>query len=514
MMKSFLAATLAALLAIGDPAAAQVVRIDSGSLGGVHDGGVTAYLGVPYAAPPIGDLRWRQPRPVAPWPGARRADRFAPACPQTSVSMPGEAPPTTSEDCLYLNVWSPAKASGDRLPVLVFVHGGAYDTGATALPLYAGDRLAGRGVVVVTLAYRLGVLGFLAHPALSAESGHASSGNYGLMDQIAALEWVQRNIAAFGGDPGRVTLVGQSAGAMAISALMTSPRAAGLFHGAIGQSGGLFEPVQLAPGYLLANAERDGAAFAAALGAPTLAQLRDLPVETLLKGRGGPFHPVIEPWVLPQSPYDAFAAGRQHAVPLLVGWNTEEARSLTDLRPVTAATFEADIAKTFGALPPPLLAAYPYATDDEARRARGEFERDLRFGWDMWTWGRLQAANGRPAWLYNFAQRPPFPTDSVRAGWGASHFAELWYMFDHLDQESWAWTEGDRRLADTMAGYWVNFARTGNPNGSGLPPWPAYSEAAPNVQRLADPVTTGAAEGLSGLMVFDAVYAAVRGSGG
>ncbi|MDP1738526.1 MAG: carboxylesterase family protein [Caulobacter sp.] len=512
-MRYFLAAALVALLALASPAAAQVVRIDSGQLRGRNGDEVTAYLGVPYAAPPVGALRWRAPGPAPAWPGVRRADAFAPACPQTGVSMPGETPPKSSEDCLYLNVWTPAKRSGERLPVMVFIHGGGHTNGATAMPLYAGDRLARRGVVVVTVAYRLGALGFLAHPELTAESGRGSSGNYGLMDQVAALEWVKRNIAAFGGDPGRVTLFGQSSGSMSISALMTSPRAVGLFQGAIGQSGGLFEPLQLAPGYLLANAERDGAAFGARLGAGSLAALRALPADSLLAG-GGSFHPVIEPWLLPQSPYDVFAAGRQHDIPVLIGWNAEEARALTDLRPVTAAAFDTDIAATFGALPPALLSAYPHATDDEARRARGDFERDLRFGWDMWAWARLQAGQGRTAFVYNFAQRPPFPEDSARAGWGASHFAELWYMFDHLNQEPWAWTGGDLRLADAMASYWVNFARTGNPNGPGLPHWPAYTGEAPHVQRLADPVTTGPAEGLPGLMVFDAVYAAVRGSGG
>jgi para-nitrobenzyl esterase len=513
-VKHVLFAALAVWFAAALPARAQVARIDSGRLQGQDVGGVTSYLGVPFAAPPLGDLRWRPPAPAARWPGVRKANRFAPACLQTGVSMPGETPPAISEDCLYLNVWTQEKTRGERLPVMVFIHGGGYANGATAMPLYAGDRLARRGVVVVTIAYRLGAFGFLAHPELTAESGRGSSGNYGLMDQVAALEWVQRNIAAFGGDPGRVTLFGQSAGSIAISALMASPRTAGLFHGVIGQSGGLFEPLQLAPGYRLANAERDGAAFAGRLGAPSIAALRALPAETILKASGTSFHPVIEPWLLPQAPYDVFASGRQHDVPVLVGWNTEEARALTDLAPVTSAAFETDITRTFGALPPPLLAAYPHATDDQARQARGDFERDLRFGWDMWAWGRLQAGAGRRAFVYNFAQRPPFPADSVRAGWGASHFAELWYMFDHLDQEPWAWTDGDRRLADTMAGYWVNFAKAGDPNGPGLTPWPAYTAAAPRVQRLADPVTTGPADGLPGLSVFDAVYAAVRGGGG
>lgn len=513
-MRHILCAALVAWFTATHPAAAHVARIDSGRLQGQVADGVTSYLGVPFAAPPLGDLRWRPPAPAARWSGVRKADRFAPACLQTGVSMPGETPPAISEDCLYLNVWTPATRSGERLPVMVFIHGGGYENGATALPLYAGDRLAKRGVVVVTIAYRLGAFGFLAHPDLTAESGRGSSGNYGLMDQVAALEWVQRNIGAFGGDPDRVTLLGQSAGSIAISALMTSPRTGGLFHGVIGQSGGLFEPLQLAPGYRLTNAERDGAAFTRKLGATSITALRALPAETILKARGTSFHPVIEPWLLPRAPYDVFAEGRQHDVPVLVGWNTEEARALTDLVPVTAAAFEKDIAKTFGALPPPLLAAYPHATDDQARQARGDFERDLRFGWDMWAWGRLQAGAGRRAFVYNFAQRPPFPADSVRAGWGASHFAELWYMFDHLDQEPWAWTGGDRRLAETMAGYWVNFARTGDPNGPGLPAWPAYTPEAPRVQRLADPVTTGPAEGLPGLAVFEAVYGAVRGSGG
>lgn len=512
-MRHILCAALLVWFASALPATAHVARIDSGRLQGQAADGVISYLGVPFAAPPLGDLRWRPPAPAARWSGVRKADRFAPACLQTRVSMPGETPPAISEDCLYLNVWTPAATSGERLPVMVFIHGGGYENGATAMPLYAGDRLARRGVVVVTIAYRLGAFGFLAHPDLTAESGRGSSGNYGLMDQVAALEWVQRNIGAFGGNPDRVTLFGQSAGSIAISALMTSPRTGGLFHGVIGQSGGLFEPLQLAPGYRLTNAERDGAAFAGKLGAPSITALRALPAETILKARGTSFHPVIEPWLLPRAPYDVFAEDRQHDVPVLVGWNTEEARALTDLQPVTAARFDTDIAATFGALPPPLLAAYPHETDELARQARGDFERDLRFGWDMWTWGRLQARQGRRAYVYNFAQHPPFPADSVRAGWGASHFAELWYVFDHLDQEPWAWTGGDRRLADVMAGYWVNFARNGDPNGPGLPLWPAFTTDDQRVQRLAEPVTAGPATGTSGLAVFDAVYAAVRGGG-
>jgi para-nitrobenzyl esterase len=248
-------------------ACASPVRIESGALQGVDANGLSIYKGVPYAAPPLGELRWREPQPVKPWPGIRKAAAFSPACMQAGVSMPGESPPSVSEDCLYLNIWTPVRKSNGQLPVLVWIHGGGYTNGSAAMPLYWGDRLAQKGVVVVTIAYRLGPLGFLAHPELTAESRHHSSGNYGLMDQIAALEWVHKNIAAFGGDPERVTIAGQSSGSISVSILMASPLGKGLFQRAIGESGGLFEPLQLAPKYLLVEAEKDGEKFAASLGA-------------------------------------------------------------------------------------------------------------------------------------------------------------------------------------------------------------------------------------------------------
>jgi para-nitrobenzyl esterase len=256
---------------------AQRVHTASGTISGLRDGGLNVYKGIPFAAPPVGELRWRAPAPVASWSGVRKADDFAPACMQTGVSMPGEKPPKVSEDCLYLNIWTPTKRAAQRVPVIVWIYGGGYINGSSSMPLYWGDRLAHKGVVVVTIAYRLGPLGFLALPELTRESPHHSSGNYGLMDQIAALQWVQKNIAVFGGDPSRVTIAGQSSGSISVSILMASPLAEGLFHRAIGESGGLFEPVQLAPKYLLANAELDGEKYAASLGATTLAQLRSLP---------------------------------------------------------------------------------------------------------------------------------------------------------------------------------------------------------------------------------------------
>jgi para-nitrobenzyl esterase len=506
---------MAALMLTATPSAAAppVVRVETGLTRGSETDGVQAYLGLPFAAPPVGDRRWRPPVAATAWTGVRDAAAFAPACPQKGVSMPGEPPPQTSEDCLYLNVWTSARRAGKPLPVMVWIHGGGYTNGATALPLYWGDRLAKRGVVVVSLNYRLGPLGFLAHPDLSREGG-GSSGNYGLMDQIAALQWVQRNVAAFGGDPRNVTIAGQSAGSMSVSLLMASPRAKGLFQRAIGQSGGVFEPLQLAPSYRLAQAEKDGVAYAASVGAPSLKALRALPVAALLEGRAGSVsHPVIEPSILPLSPYEAYVAGQQNAVPILIGDNADEARSLIDPSLVSASTFQADLTRAWGPLPRAIVAAYPFTTDEEAKPARLDLERDLRFGWDMRAWARLQArASGPPAYAYRFTHSPPFPADSPRAGWGPSHFAELWYMFDHLDQEPWAWSAADRELSDTMAGYWTNFARTGDPNGPGLPPWPAYDEADPRVMMLGSQVKAAPARDTPGLRAFDQTYDAVRGA--
>jgi len=504
---------LLALFAPTSVLAAPVIT-ETGAVEGIRDGPLIVFKGIPFAEPPIGALRWREPQPPAPWRGVRKAAAFAPACMQTGVSMPGEAPPTVSEDCLYLNIWAPADARG--LPVIMWIYGGGFFNGSASMPLYWGDRLARRGAIIVTIGHRVGPFGFLAHPELTAESPHHSSGNYGFEDQIAALRWVQRNISAFGGDPGRVTIAGQSAGAASVSILMASPLAKGLFQRAIGESGGMFEPMQLAPGYQLANAERGGVAYAKSVGAASLAELRALPAAALLAGKAGEIsHPVIEPYVLPRSPYDVFAAGEQNDAPILIGSNADEARSLIpDLATVKAATFDADIAKRWGALPPPLLAAYPHATDAEAVRARLDFERDLRFGWDIWAWARLQSLNGKgPVYYYQFAHSPPFPKDSVYAGWGPSHFSELWYSFDHLGQQaSWAWTADDRALSEAMARYWVDFARDGDPNGRGLPAWPRYTISDPKVIFLDEPLRSGPLTTLKTLSVFDAIYSQVRGA--
>ncbi len=512
--RSILAAAAFILLAGAAAPSGAAVRTEAGLIEGAREGGLMVYRGVPFATPPVGDLRWREPQSAAPWRGVRDAKAFAPACMQSGVSMPGETPPKVSEDCLYLNIWTPAGADG-RTPVLVWIYGGGFSNGSASMPLYWGDRLARRGVIVVTVAYRVGALGWLAHPDLTAESAHHVSGDYGLQDQIAALRWVHNNIAAFGGDPSRVTIAGQSAGAASVSLLTASPLAKGLFRAVIGESGGVFEPLQLAPGYQLANAEHDGAAYASSFGVHSLKELRALPANALLKGGGAITHPVIDSYVLPLSPYQAYVAGRVNTRAVLVGSNADEARSIIedDVTTLKAATFDSDITKRWGALPPPLLAAYPHATDAEAVTARLGFERELRFGWDDWAWARLAAKTGAPVYYYHFAHAPPFSKNSVYAGWGPSHFAELWYVFDHLDQQSaWSWSAGDRRLAGEMAGYWTNFVKTGDPNGAGLPPWPRFDPEHDSVMRLDDPVRVTATPNLDKLQTFDAVYSQVRGA--
>lgn len=504
----------ACLVGAAGPAVAQDAMTGSGRLSGSREAGVVRYLGVPYAQPPIEDLRWRDPRQVEVWSGVREATRFAPACPQVGVSMPGEPESPTDEDCLYLNIWAPdARSEVQPYPVIVWIPGGGLTNGSTSIPLYDGAALARRGVVVVTVAYRLGVLGFLAHPELTAENEAGGSGNYGLMDQVAALQWVRDNIGAFGGDPDRVTVAGQSAGATSVSILMASPRAKGLFQRAIGQSGGLFEPLALAPRYVLENAEADGAAYGDALGALTLGELRALPVERFLGDSRADVvvHPVIEPRLLPEPPYDVFAAGRHNDVPLLVGFNAEEALSLTDVSDVTAQGFHEQLSARWGALPPALLEPYPFATDTEAQTARADLERDLRFGWDIRAWARLATAHGQsPVHVYYFARRPPYAEGSIQQTWGAGHFAELWYMFDHLDQQPWPWTQADRRLADDMADYWAAFARQGDPNGDGRPAWPAFEVGNEQVLVLDEVVRPGALPNNVSLDVFDKVYDAIR----
>ncbi len=502
---SRLSAVMLALTCAG-AAAAEPVRLDGGLAQGVRQGDVLVYKGLPFAAAPVGDLRWRPPGPVKAWSGVRKADAFGPGCIQTAP--PPESPGrggAFSEDCLYLNVWRPAKARGP-LPVMVWVYGGGFSGGSAAWDLFDGAALARHGVMVVTFNYRLGALGFLAHPELTRESGHGASGDYGLMDVIAALKWVRRNAAALGGDPRRVNAFGQSAGSMLINDLLVSPEARGLMSGVIGESGAAMGPVDSpAPAAIasLAATEKAGADYAAKLGAPTLGDLRRLPPERFLPSPPWA-QPIVDGWIMPASPHAAFAAGRQTDLPTLIGSNAQEANFPSLQPPAKVEAFRGFLSSSFGPYGPRLLQAYPFTTDDEAWRAKVDFLTDLGSRRQVWTWARLQAGGGKaPVFYYQFEQPEPLKDRALGLKFGAPHASEMLFVFQNERLPSWDWAAQDRRLAEQMAGYWTNFAKTGDPNGPGLPPWPRFTEAHPMVMRLKTDPAAGALPGMDRLRLID-----------
>jgi para-nitrobenzyl esterase len=382
-----------------------------------------------------------------------------------------------SEDCLYLNLWTPAESAAARLPVMVWIPGGGFRAGSATLPAGNEESLARRGVIVVTLNYRLGALGFLAHRELTAESDRNASGNYGLLDQVAALEWVRKNISAFGGDPARVTIFGTSAGGYSVSFLMASPLGKGLFHAAIGECGGAFDG-----SLLLATAEAQGAAFQSALGARSIAEMRAKPVAEIIKA-GGVFRPVVDGYVLPADVYTLFLHGKQNDVPILTGSNSDEATILPP--PPDAKTFVSEVRRLFAGRADDFLNLYPAGSDQEAIASFLRARRDQTAS-AHWAWARLEGQTGKHrAFLYYFAHPPAYPPGSPEAVRGATHASETRYVWNNLTPKEWPWTDADRKLAETMSSYWVNFARTGNPNGEGLPEWRAYSDSNPEVMRFA-----------------------------
>jgi para-nitrobenzyl esterase len=479
------------------------IRIDSGTIAGTTGASpeIRAFKGIPYAAPPVAANRWRPPQPVDPWDGVRPAMEFAPRCTQGGPGGPnaGNAPPT-SEDCLYLNVWTTADAAADHRPVMVWLYGGGFFGGAGSEPRYHGDGLARKGAVVVTLNYRLGSLGFFAHPDLTKESGR-SSGNYGMMDAIAALQWVKRNIGSFGGDPGNVTVFGESAGANLTAALVGSPEAEGLFHRAIAQSGA-WMGLGMARMGTLARAEEVGAKAMADAGASSIADLRAKPAaEVFAAIRGGNL--VVDGYLIPEDLSLTFAAGRQNPVDLLVGSNKDEGTFFA--RPgLTAAVFKTQAQQRFGDLAEDYLSLYPAGSDTQAAESYLAAFSD-EAAWHMRLFAHVQAMRDNDAYVYYFTRVPPSPPG--RQSRGATHVAEIAYMFDNLAGDS-PWTDVDRKLADLMSSYWVNFARTGDPNGAGLPSWPEFG-AARKAQVLGDTVVTetNAAPAAAQQAFFDRAYA-------
>lgn len=453
--------------------------------------GVRAWMGVPFAAPPLRDLRWRDPQPHARWTGVWNADRPAPECIQTLRGRSinhyfGEE--ATSEDCLYLNIWAPPQPppAGQRYPVIVWIYGGGFNVGSASMANYAGEPLAAKGAVYVSVTYRLGPLGFLAHPALSAEGG-GHSGNYGLKDQVAALQWVQRNIAGFGGDPANVTIAGQSAGSMSVSLLQASPAARGLFHKVVGMSGGAFGSV-MAPAPL-AEAEAEGVAIQKALGADSIDAMRDMPADRVIAlaapVRRRPI--VLDGVVVPVTPQAAFAARAQNDVPTMIGFTRDE--SFRSLGPIASvADLEKAIRTAFPATAAKIMTAYPAATADEARRAARDIERDSTLGVQMAQWAQVQGSVGKaPVFAYLFARTHPYRpgvtfADHDPATVGAYHTADVPYWLGTLDslnlfRVTRDWTPKDRQLSDDMTDRLMTFARSGRPGSD----WAAFQARGPRV---------------------------------
>jgi para-nitrobenzyl esterase len=445
------------------------LKIDGGLVAGTTSDGVRIFKGIPYAAPPTGDLRWKPPQPVVAWSGVRQADEFGSQCPQLPYAQdsPYYSPPRKEgEDCLFLNVWT-AVDGGAKRPVMVWIHGGGLTRGTGATPTYDGTRLAKKGVVVVTINYRIGPLGYLAHPELTAESSQHSSGNYGTLDQIAALKWVQRNIAAFGGDSSHVTIFGESAGSTSVNVLMASPLAKGLFERAIGESGGRF-----ARGIRLSEAEQAGVVFAKAAGVDSISALRALTSEKLNAVANFRAQENVDGWVLPDEVRVIFTEKRHNRVPVIVGSNAAEMTTLTNPAtvPKTLEDYRKRVTTQYGEGIKEFDALYPAATDADVRDAWLGSLRDAGMTLQMRTWARLTTAAGNRAYLYWFSHVAPHPDAKSL---GAYHASEIAYVFANL-LRNWSYTDVDRRVAEMMSSYWSNFAITGDPNGQGLLKWSPY----------------------------------------
>ena len=479
-----------------EPAQSQVstAKVTGGEVQGAVAGNVASFKGIPFASPPVGELRWKAPQPIKAWSGVKKADAFAPGCMQDAVlAMMLGGPKDFSEDCLYLNVWTGAKGKTEKLPVMVWIYGGGFTWGATNTPLYDGTRFAQKGVVLVSTAYRVGPFGFLAHPELTRESGKGS-GVYGLQDMIAALRWVKENIAQFGGDPSRVTIFGESAGGIAVSMLAASPPAKGLFQAAISESGGNFGPPRVtneggATAPSLAVAEQTGRSFLAKLGANDITSARELPAEKLQTALGPGlqtmFWPAFDGNILPGTQYELYQAKRFNDTPVLIGTNSDEG-ALFAQPGVTPTLFESLVRAGYGARADEILAAYAHATNEDAAKASRDLFRDSLFAWPTWTWATLQAQKGTgKAYVYYFDRRTPQSPN------GANHASEIPFVFGNLSGTGGGLIglggtarPEDVALSELMNSYWVNFAKTGDPNGPGLPMWPAFTPSTQNVMIL------------------------------
>ena len=508
-----MASLLSSLITFAQPTGtAPRVKTANGMLEGTSSSGISIFRGVPFASPPVGDLRWREPQPVANWQDVRKAVQFGPRAMQLPVfSDMIFRSDGVSEDCLYLNVWTPAKSFSEHLPVLVYFFGGGFRAGDGSEYRYDGESMARKGVVSITVNYRLSVFGFFAHPELTRESPHHASGNYGLLDQSAALRWVQQNIAAFGGDPAKVTIAGESAGSFSVSAQMASPLSKSLIAGAIGESGSLLGLNTPAP---LADVEKLGVQFAQGVGAKSLAELRAIPAQQLAEASekaGAVRFPVaIDGYFFPKAPLQIYTAGEQAHVPMLAGWNSEENnyRSLLGQDQPTLANYTLAMQKRYGDRAADALKGYAATSDAEAEQVATLLASDMFIGYGTWKWCDVQSkTGGKPVYRYFYARPRPMTrlanarilaasgtagkdslaaAGSAAANHGASHSAEIEYALGNLPLNGvYDWQAEDYTISAIMQEYFANFIKTGNPNGTALPLWPAVTSGSnPSVMHI------------------------------
>ncbi|MDB5009453.1 MAG: carboxylesterase [Mucilaginibacter sp.] len=473
------------------------IKIETGLITGVKskNSDVIAYKGVPFALPPVKELRWKAPQPAKPWTGIRKCATYGPdpvQNPPKPMSMwseefliPKES--IRSEDCLYLNVWTTAKPTQEKRPVLVWIYGGGFNSGGADVPIYDGEATATKGIVFVSFNYRVGIFGSFAHPELTKESGYSASGNYGLLDQIAALKWVQKNIAAFGGDPENVTIAGQSAGSMSVNCLIASPLAKNLFQKAIAESGASM--VGSVRGMRnLQQATEQGITIAQTLKTTTLADLRNIPAEDLQNRAKGAFGPIVDGYVLPEAIPATFAANKQNNVMLLTGWNENEGMLYGTLK--NAEDFRKQAEQTYGANAGLFLTYYPANTEDEATSSQYKLSKDIMFGIQNYTLANVESERGTKVYVYRFTHK--VPGTGIYENIGAFHTGEVGYAYDNLKFINRPWQPADHELAHTISSYWANFIKYGNPNGKGLPNWPSYTTNSNQIMILGDTPTAKA----------------------
>ncbi len=470
--------------------AQPVVKTKDGLVKGMTTGsGVHVFKGIPFASPPIGDLRWKAPQPAKKWTGIKDCLAFGPS-PMQSTPVPfmfwskefliPETP--ISEDCLYLNVWSGAKSWNEKRPVLMYIYGGGFRSGGAGCPIYDGENISKKGVVFVSINYRVGIFGFLSHPELSAESTSKTSGNYALLDMIAALKWIRKNIASFGGDPNNVTIAGQSAGSFAVNALTACPLAKGLFHKAIAESGAMMHDNPLRTNMSLKDAEKIGADYAGSMKCNSIKDLRAKTSEEIQKSLGGVSAPIIDGYVLPDKVSSMYTLKKIKPVPALIGWNGDDKVAN---RAVEDQMFQEQLNKKFGVLAMDIRRAYHIDMNQPTDQAQFDMGRDETFGSQMYAWANIQSSlNPASLFMYNFNRH--IPAYSKATEYGAFHSGEIVYAYNNLQTFDRPWTEVDRHIADVMSSYWANFCKTGSPNGKDLPQWKVYDQRNHQVMVIGD----------------------------